>query len=347
MRKAREQGVSIIKVAKLAGVSKSTVSLVINNNPAIPPSTALKVRQAMSALGYVPRPREQRKGPKPDWKEARRARNIALVTLGIPSAVLRAPLYNDVLHGVAADVRERGHRLTVNHVPERGELGVEEILRGGADGFLLFGRGESENAARALRGFPCVSLMGAEEPRTWCDWVSYDDPAAGRVAAQYLLEQGHRRCAFLGKENQPRARSFAETIRAAGGECIVLEDRGLFLAGEDTHAVDHAAVDALVDRLCALTPRPTGLFSWADMLTAALYPSLYRRDLRVGREITVVSCNNEWPLLLGLQPRPAVVDLQAVKVGTRAVEQLLWRMQHPREPRVVLTLTPSLAPPGL
>ena len=96
---------SIVRVAKLAGVSKSTVSLVINNSSTIPPQTALKVRQAMTTLGYVPCPREQRKGPKPDRARAKWTQNIALCAIGFPAAVLRAPLYSDVLHGIEAGVR--------------------------------------------------------------------------------------------------------------------------------------------------------------------------------------------------------------------------------------------------
>jgi DNA-binding LacI/PurR family transcriptional regulator len=78
------------------------------------------------------------------------------------------------------------------------------------------------------------------------------------------------------------------------------------------------------------------------MLTAALYPRLHQRGLQPGRDIEVVSCNNEWPLLLGLQPRPAVVDVHGARTGRRAVEQLVWRTQHRDEPRVSVLLEPSL-----
>jgi LacI family transcriptional regulator len=118
------------------------------------------------------------------------------------------------------------------------------------------------------------------------------------------------------------------------------------VGGKRVHEVDRNALEALVDRLLALSPRPTGLFAWADMLTAALYPCLHRRGLQPGREISVVSCNNEWPLLFGLWPRPAVVDIQGAKVGRRAVEQLLWRIPNRREPRAVLLLEPALKAPS-
>ena len=333
---------SIIEVAKLAGVSKSTVSLVINNSPSVLPATAQKVQQAMEALGYVPSPRDERRGPKPNSMYANRSLNIALVTLGIPAAALRSPLYSDVSHSITAKVREHRHRLTVCHAARSKEFNVEEIFQSGADGFLLFGHGESGEVIQALREFPCVSLMGTERPRSGCDWVSYDDYAVGKIAATYLVEQGHRNCAYLGKPKGQRGQAFAETIHAAGGEVTVLEADGLFVARDDIHEVDLKAMDALVDRLLSLSPRPTGLFAWADMLTAALYPTLYSRGVQPGRDMTIVSCNNEWPLLFGLRPRPAVVDIQGTTIGHRAVQQLLWRMQNRREPCVTLLVAPTL-----
>ena len=335
---------SIIKVAKLAGVSKSTVSLVINNSPAILPSTALKVKQAMESLGYVPSPRDQRRGPKPNSMYPNRSLNLALVTLGIPAAVLRAPLYSDVLHGITTDVRAHRHRLTVHHAPKAKEFDTEEIFRSGADGFLLFGHGETASAAQALREFPCVSLMGKDLPRNGCDWVSYDDTSVGNMAASYLLEKGHRVCAYLGEPHWNRGLVFADAIQAAGGTVANLDSEGLIVARDDVHEVDSRAMNELLDRMLALSPRPTGLFTGSDMVTAALYPTLHNRGLRPGRDILVVSCNNEWPLLFALRPRPATIDIQGVNIGRRAVQQLLWRMQNRKEQRATLLIAPTLIP---
>ena len=337
---------SIVKVAALAGVSKSTVSMVINNNPTVVPSTVAKVRQAMEELGYEPGPREFRRGPKPNSMYKERVLTIALVTLGIPREVLGAPLYSDVLHGIANSIRQHSHRLTIYHLHEPEEFDSETVFRSKADGFLLFGKGESRSSAQALREYPCVSLMGTDKVRPWCDWVSYDDIAAGNLAAAYLIEQGHKVCAFIGDEGWRRGKAFVEHIRAAGGQVSTLDAANVIRIQDDAHQVDQEAVDLLIDQLTKLSPRPTGMFVFADMVTAALYPSLYQRGFEPGRDLSIVSCNNEWPLLLGLRPKPAVVDIQGVKIGRRAVEQLLWRMQNRREPTVTFLHTPTLVLPG-
>ena len=71
---------SISKVAKLAGVSSSTVSRVINNHPRVAPETAQSVREAMQTLGYTPS--ETRPGPKPQSRIRRGTQEIAFFVLG-------------------------------------------------------------------------------------------------------------------------------------------------------------------------------------------------------------------------------------------------------------------------
>ena len=77
-----------------------------------------------------------------------------------------------------------------------------------------------------------------------------------------------------------------------------------------------------------------------------MYPVLHKHDVELGRDMEVVSCNNEWPLLMGLFPRPTVVDIQGAKVGRRAVEQLFWRMAHRDDSRVVIQIAPLLNAEG-
>ena len=89
-------------------------------------------------------------------------------------------------------------------------------------------------------------------------------------------------------------------------------------------------------------PRPTGIFFPADMLTSVAYPLLYERGIVPGRDLDVVSCNNEEILLNNLHPKPAVIDIHAAAVGYRAVEQLLWRIEHPLEPKMKSLIDPEL-----
>jgi DNA-binding LacI/PurR family transcriptional regulator len=143
-----------------------------------------------------------------------------------------------------------------------------------------------------------------------------------------------------------RCTGFTAAVRDGGGEAAVLTDDDLVVRGREVHDVDRTRLEALVDRLLALKPRPTGVFVPADMTVAALHPMLLARGIDLEREMVLVSCNNEWPFRVGLHPRPAVIDIQASAIGRRAVQRLLGRIRNREETRVKVLLAPMLVPAG-
>ena len=59
----------------------------------------------------------------------------------------------------------------------------------------------------------------------------------------------------------------------------------------------------------------------------------------------IVSCNNEKPYLVGLHPKPIEIDIRAESIGRRGVEQLIWRLEHPKiVERIVTTIEPFIVP---
>ena len=90
---------SIVKVANVAGVSKSTVSRVINHSGEVAPARAEAVRAAMRSMGYSPSMR--RRGPKPLARRGIRTGNIAMLVMGMrPADLYRLPVLPPLLHGI-------------------------------------------------------------------------------------------------------------------------------------------------------------------------------------------------------------------------------------------------------
>src|SRR5688572_15597772 len=106
---------SISKVAKLAGVSSSTVSRVINNHPRVAPDTALSVRRAMQELGYTPS--ETRPGPKPQSRSRKESPEIAFLVLGT-SRSRATPAFQDLLRGVSMAATSNDLNLIFHHVSD-------------------------------------------------------------------------------------------------------------------------------------------------------------------------------------------------------------------------------------
>src|SRR5205823_7350510 len=73
-------------------------------------------------------------------------------------------------------------------------------------------------------------------------------------------------------------------------------------------------------------PGPTAVFVPGDSVTAMVYRALAERGLRVGRDLSLVSCNYEPSLLSGLYPTPTTIDIHAERIGRLAVDQLAWQL---------------------
>jgi len=335
---------SIVEVAKRAGVSTATVSFVINNKPHVSPETAHAVWKAIAELGYTPPPPGNRRGPRPGKVTIRRTNRIALLAWGLHRSVLYSPVYMDVLHGVESALNERGLTMVLHHLSPQQQI-TSESLGGKVDGAVLFTPEENTAIKRALRIIPCVRVMGAVEEDNWCDHVSYNNDMIGGFAARLLLEHGHRNCAYLGDGDGvvgTRGFAFQETLNEKQVTVTMFGSPNLFIKTADFHQVNQDIIRILVDRLLACSPRPTGLFVPTDMLTASVYLQLLERGVRPGVDIEIVSCNNERAILAGLHPQPAVIDIHAEAIGRQAVEQLLWRLEHRNHPRMNIVIDPAL-----
>src|SRR5262245_38291196 len=168
---------SINKVAKLAGVSSSTVSRVINNHPRVAPETAQSVRRAMKKLNYAPS--DRRPGPKPRVRSG--MLNIAFLVLGT-SGNRSTPGFEELLRGVSAGSRTHNLNLTFNHVPDVEHLPVSTIDRR-IDGALLHGALPGPEVRKHLEGLPAVWLMGNRRRPDWGDQVMPDSYTIGELAA--------------------------------------------------------------------------------------------------------------------------------------------------------------------
>lgn len=331
-------------VAKQAGVSTATVSLVVNRRPGPKEQTARAIQRVIDELGYVAPPAGRPRGRRD--RGPRATHRIALVVGGIAQSHLSAPVYMDVLRGVEAGVRGHGKSLVMNHLPP-GEGTPAAVLPQRVDGVVLFGT--DNNCALLqdqLRDVPCVRLMGGiDESQEW-DHVSYDNRRVGRIAARHLLSRGHRRAVFINASDQDfmlqRGRVFEQAFAAGGGSVIQRTDPELL----DSHgSTQHGCLErmrALIRSLLSCDEAPTAAFLSADTLAPVFTSAMQLEAGTPQAWLDVVSCNNEQLLLAHLHPRPATIDIHAQRVGRRALDQLIWRMAHPDEPRMTLALEPRL-----
>lgn len=338
---------SITKVAHLAGVSKSTVSRVINQSAKVAPEVVKAVQSAMAKIGYQPPLR--RRGPKPLSRRGIRTGNIALLAMGMPAAdFYRMPVFPSLLHGVERALAEQGLNLILANLGQ--SEGLPAVLATGqADGVLLWGRWDAmpDSIRARLREIPIV-WIGREhsDDEGEFDHVFYNNAAVGPLACRYLLHRGHRRLAFV--DVVPEHTAFAQRHRdfVAAARKAQLE---VAVAAVDRsgRAGTFSSYLALVDQFTQKRATPTGMFVPTDALLPELYHALRERDITPGHDLDIVSCDNEEQFLSRLSPRPATIDINLDLVGRRGVQQLLWRMRHPEQKnRISVLIEPTLVEPA-
>jgi DNA-binding LacI/PurR family transcriptional regulator len=340
---------SIVDVAKAAGVSHATVSRVLNGTAPVHAATARRVKRAMARLGYVAPPPERRRGRTARRPDPAGNRHLAVLCLD-PDLAPHGGFLFSLFQGVR-DAAER-ESIAVSLLARKGASPLPDVIRKRrVDGLLLVGVSPDPGIMREIRPMPhlwLTSHAGVDESA-----VLVGNEAVGRMAAGYLTGRGHRAVAYLSaQEENPsyrvRGEIFEVTARAAGADVSRFAARSPS-AGGTTEAL-RQGLDALIRQMIRRRKRPTGVFCPSDCMTALAYGLLAEHGVRPGRDVEFVSCDHEEPYLAGLNPRPATIDLGCEERGRAAVEQLLLRIRHPETDRqahllIEPVLVASPAPP--
>jgi LacI family transcriptional regulator len=269
-------------------------------------------------------------------------------------SLVALPIIAAAIGGAEEALSEAGASVRLAHVPDP-EDPPAGLLRQGLDGVILTGAMQGGLIGKArgslierLRGLPTVWLLGRPEG-CWGDAVASNDYQTGTLAAEYLVGHGHRLLSFINPKPdhllfRRREDGFVAAARRLGAEV-----RSFCESPASGWAVPLSAprgvemVQDLVDRLIATRPRPTAIFAAADSVAALVYRALAVRDIDVGGGISVISGNNDAPLIAGLHPRLTTFDVHAHDLGRLAIRQLAARMRGPGDlPDGELMVAPTL-----
>ena len=274
---------TVADVADLAGVSRQTVSNVLNAPHRVRPATRHRVESAIAALGYQPN------------QAARALRGSASRLIGYRVEPVDTEslgtIHDRFLHALAAAGREVNyHLLTFAAEDVEDEVAACSALfrTGTVDGFVLYGLQNEDRRPHHLMalGAPFAAFgRGHESPADYF-WIDVDNAAGTAAAVEHLVERGHRRIAFLGT---PPGTPTSD-LRAAGWR-DTLDKYGLLAA---CHTMDLRAEDSVANgwRLCTtLLERkrpPTAFVTATDTLAVGAWQA--GRDSRLSRshELAVV-----------------------------------------------------------
>ena len=333
--------VTVVHVARAAGVAVGTVSRVFNHHVNVNANARARVLKAAQDLGYK-RIRQRRKNG--GVAVAATKGNVGVIIFGMEDTLVHLPVVGAALHGVESALSLRGENLMLSNIP-RGDLVPGSVRDRSVLGLILKGPNQgvlpaplASELIGAIEQIPHVWLMGRLANATG-DHCNFDADAAGQLAVAHFHEQGHRRIAFLNPKPghtqfEKLQRGFTDATKRLSVETTFLElEPATELAWPLPAITSEENVRLLVDRWLRMpaAKRPTAIFSPSDRTSVQLYTALAGRGVRVPRDVSVISCNNETSLVSGLNPQLTTVDVHAEAVGRLAVEQLFWRVAHPDE----------------
>ncbi|MGC8781727.1 MAG: LacI family DNA-binding transcriptional regulator [Anaerolineae bacterium] len=320
---------TVYDVAARAGVSIATVSRVLNTPEKVVSETRGRVLAAIDELGFVPKAEAV----------ARSRRNHGRI--GVLAPFLTYPSFVQRLRGVTTALSNSPYELIIYYVDSLARLEAHiaslTVTRR-LDGLILMALRLEDAAAERLASAGIETVL-IEFAREGFSSVEIDDRAGGRMAAEYLIAQGHRRLGFVGDTDLPdyaifnsdrRLQGYRRTIEAAG---LRLPEAYIGLAA---HGLETARQQA--HRLLSLAEPPTAVFCHSDTQAIGVLRAAHERGLKVPNDLAVVGFDDvEVAEYVGL----TTIRQPLEESGRVAVELLLARLADRDRPpqRVQLPLT--------
>src|SRR6266496_3822330 len=311
------RAVTIRDVARIAGVSLSTVSQVLNGRPGYASAdTRDRVLAAARELNYWPN------------ALARGLVTSRTGTLGLVITDITKTLFPKVVGGIEQVASQQGYSvlLTCARSVEIERAALDTLLDKRVDGIIFMSNtteAESDHLlAPARHGVPIVAINRPLDT-TELSQIGWDDIEVGRRATEHLIGLGHRRIAHLaGALSPPRRLSAVQRLagfRAAMAEAGLPVDERLVLDAGFQHDGGFAAAERLLD----LDDPPTAVFAASDSMAVGFINGLHRRRVRVPDAISVAGANDD-SCAVYVEP-PLTTILVPVAAAGRPQPRSSWR----------------------
>jgi DNA-binding LacI/PurR family transcriptional regulator len=313
---SRARRVSSRDVADAAGVSRTTVSFVLNEVPnvQIPEETRRRVWEAARRLGYYPNASARSLA-------RQRSGNIGVLLCRSADRVFGDVFLMEVLVGIHAVAHARGYHILLEAIED---IGAEDAYIGlvrsrHVDGLIVSGPRADDEQLRELEaeGFPVV-LLGYLPETSLCQ-VDVDNRRAARTVVDYLLYRGHRQIGFISQGSpiytatQHRLQGFKEGLQAAG----LAYPEAWVRQGDFSRISGYLAMQSLLQA----AEHPSAVFVGSDVVAIGAVAAARDAGLQVPQDVAVVGFDDV-PMATDITPPLTTVHLPAEALGQTASEIL-------------------------
>lgn len=283
---------TVVDVARAAGVSRSTVSLVMQGSNLVKPETRERVQKAIRDVGYIYN------------RSAARLRSTKAGLIGLVINDLRNPFFAEFAISVQMEFSRHGYATVLANTDENPDTQaqvIESMIEHGVSALVIsptFGRGSSTFNRIADIGVPTMQVLRKVDDRVHrFPAVLFANTQGGRDATRHLIECGCRNIAFIGGFEQfttthERVQGYREVMTAADREMLIIHGRASREFGRET-----------AWRLIGDYPAFDGIFCFNDLVALGVNAALLEAGRRAGRDYRLIGfddieeCAQTWPKL--------------------------------------------------
>lgn len=314
---------TILDVARHAGVSKSTVSLVLQNSPLVRDATREVVERSMAALNYVYN------------RSAAGLRGAGTGLVGLIINDLRNPFFTEFAASAQMAFARRHYATVIANTDEDPAIQQQVIgsmIERGATGLLIspaYGGGRASFDRLARAGIPSMQVLRRVDDRTDVfPFASFDYAAGGRLATRHLVELGCRRIAFVGGlEARPitleRMAGFREIAEGEGLCGVAFPGRPSRAFGREIAvkiAREHEGLD--------------GAVCFSDMVALGMLSGFAELGIRLGADFRLVGFDDIEECAL-VHPQLSSVSCDIARFGESSADALLDWIENGRRPPAI------------
>ncbi|QJB57111.1 substrate-binding domain-containing protein [Pseudodesulfovibrio sp. zrk46] len=322
---------TIKDVAKLAGVSTSTVSHVLNRTRFVSESRRKLVEDAVRELNYRPS------------SIARSLKIQRTKTFGMLVTASRNPFFAEVVHGVERRCYEQGYTLFLSNTEgdvKRMETSLDALEEKRVDGLLLLCAEVNDDIIRLLEAERSVPIVvfdwGPESDNV--DRIYDNSSHGGYLATKYLIDNGHTDIGCI--YGPIERRSSRERV---DGYHKAMEEAGLPVRSEWMIAGDYdceGGVQAMV-QYAAMDKRPTAVFATNDMMALGVLSEAGRQGIRIPDDLSVIGYDDIY-LVRYAAPPLTTVKQPKTELAAKAVDTLIEHLDSKRTKGKMIIVQPQL-----
>jgi LacI family transcriptional regulator len=321
---------TIKDIAKLAGVSPSSVSIVINGKKGVSDKTRAKVLGIIEKMQYTPNPSSRR-------LVLNKTNNIA-VLFNKDTHPLNHLFHSELNSIIVSECESRGYNLVFTSAAINNDIvQLPNVIRShDVDGVIFYGDPDPliENALKQHE-LPYISVdshLTSEDKLS----VRADYETAAYVAVKYLVELGHTKIAFIG--NHALQYHYAQTF---SGFTKVLDEQDIKIPVNwiQFRAYNEEAATMCMDEILHGSLKPTAVFCSADIYAIGAMKSIKKHNLKIPQDISIIGIDDIL-LCQYVSPTLTTIKIDKHKMGKVAVDLIIDRIEnHNTESRVLVAST--------